>query len=1037
MPDNASPDRKGGQNQNDREGGQTDKSGRDYKDTLFLPQTDFPMRAGLPKREPELLARWAEKDMYRALRESAKGREKYILHDGPPYANGHIHMGTALTKILKDLIVRSRQMTGFDANFVPGWDCHGLPIEWQVEKEFAAKGRKKRDVPTAEFRKACRDYAQKWLDIQREEFKRLGGEADWDNPYTTMAFESEALIAAELMKFAELGLLYRGSKPVMWSPVEQTALAEAEIEYHDHQSTTIWAKFPVKKEFLPHLWGRSGEAGEGAGGLNALLRPPNRAVELDEPPPSASQTPPPQAGEEEVSIVIWTTTPWTIPGNRAICYGPKLSYGLYEVLTMKGDLDFEPWSKPGDKLILSDALAESVREAGLIAEWKRLETISGSVLDAIVCDHPLKGLEGGYEFDVPLLAGDHVTDEAGTGFVHTAPGHGAEDYLAWVGAFGTQAEIPHTVDENGAFTDEAPGFTGEQVLVTEGKKKGKDGGANKAVIDQLIAHGKLLARGRLKHSYPHSWRSKAPVIFRNTPQWFITLDKPTANGKTLRENALAAIDATGFTPERGRTRIRTMVEDRPDWLISRQRAWGVPLAIFAHKETGEPLIDEKVNERILAAMREKGADAWFEMSAEDFLGPEYNAADYDKIDDILDVWFDSGSTHAFCLEQRDDLKWPADVYCEGSDQHRGWFQSSLLEACGTRGRAPYDHIITNGFVGDGEGRKMSKSLGNVMLPDEITKQYGAEIIRIWVASSDYTEDMRISKEIIGSAVDAYRKLRNTLRYLLGALEGFSDDERVAPKEMPELEQYILHRLAVLDEDVRAGYDRFDFKGVWRKCLDFASLELSAFYLDVRKDSLYCDRPNDARRRAARTVMAEVFDRLVKWLAPVCVFTMEEAWLSRHPSTDGSVHLEQLPETPAEWRDDALGAKWRKIRDVRRVVTGALEVERREKRIGASLEAAPVVHVADAELIKAYDGLDPAELFITSGATLTDAPAPDNAFRLEGESQTVAVVPAEAHGDKCRRCWRILPEVGAHKTHTDLCNRCADAVDAADAVKGAA
>ena len=463
----------------------------------------------------------------------------------------------------------------------------------------------------------------------------------------------------------------------------------------------------------------------------------------------------------------------------------------------------------------------------------------------------------------------------------------------------------------------------------------------------------------------------------------------------------------------------------------------MPLAIFAHKETGEPLVDEKVNERILAAMREKGADAWFEMPAEDFLGSDHDAADYDKIDDILDVWFDSGSTHAFCLEQRDDLKWPADVYCEGSDQHRGWFQSSLLEACGTRGRAPYDHIITNGFVGDGEGRKMSKSLGNVMLPDEVTKQYGAEIIRIWVASSDYTEDMRISKEIIGSAVDAYRKLRNTLRYLLGALEGFSDDERAAPQEMPELERYILHRLAVLDEEVRAGYDKFDFKGVWRKCLDFASLELSAFYLDVRKDSLYCDRPDAARRRAARTVMAEVFDRLVKWLAPVCVFTMEEAWLSRHPSADGSVHLEQLPVTPAEWRDNALGAKWRKIREVRRVVTGALEVERREKRIGASLEAAPVVHVTDADLIKAYDGLDAAELFITSGATLTDAPAPDSAFRLEGEAQTVAVVPAEAEGDKCRRCWRILPEVGANKTHTDLCNRCADAVDAADAVKGAA
>ena len=953
----------------------------DYRNTLFLPETDFPMRAGLPKKEPELLARWAEMGMYKALREAAKGREKFILHDGPPYANGHIHMGTALTKVLKDLIVRTKQMAGYDSNFVPGWDCHGLPIEWQVEKEFAERGRKKRDVPTGEFRKACRDYAQKWLDIQREEFKRLGPEGDWDDPYTTMAFASEAKIAAELLKFADLGLLYRGSKPVMWSPVEQTALAEAEIEYHDHQSTTIWVKFPVSS---------GGDFGD-------------------------------------ANIVIWTTTPWTIPGNRAICYGPKMSYGLYEVVAMKGDLDFEPWSKPGDKLILSDALAESVREAGLIAEWKRVADVPAQALAGVTCDHPLKGFEGGYEFDVPLLAGDHVTDEAGTGFVHTAPGHGQEDYIAWVGAFGTQREIPHTVDEFGAFTDEAPGFTGEQVLVIEGKKKGKDGGANKAVIDQLIAHGKLLARGRLTHSYPHSWRSKAPVIFRNTPQWFIALDKPTANGKTLRENALAAIDATDFTPPRGRTRIRSMVEDRPDWLISRQRAWGVPITIFVHRETGDILRDDAVDKRIMDAIDEAGADAWFEKSAQEFLGDQYNADDYEKVDDILDVWFDSGSTHAFCLEEREDLKWPADVYCEGSDQHRGWFQSSLLESCGTRGRAPYDHVVTNGFVVDGDGRKMSKSLGNVMVPEEVIKQYGAEIIRIWVASSDYTEDLRISKEIIGSAVDAYRKLRNTLRYLLGALNGYSDAETIAAKDMPELERYVLHRLAVLDGEIRDAYARFDFKAAWRRIMDFASLELSAFYLDVRKDSLYCDAPDDNRRRAARTVMKEVLDRLTAWIAPVCVFTSEEVFLARNPDTDGSIHLTTFPETPSDWRDEALGEKWKKVRAVRRVVTGALEVERREKRIGASLEAAPVVYVADADLRAAYDGLDAAELFITSGATLTGDAPPDGAFRLEGESADVAVVPAKADGGKCQRCWRILPEVGTVPSHDDLCQRCADVV----------
>jgi len=981
-----------------------DPASRDYKATLFLPETDFPMRAGLPKAEPEFLKSWEAADLYGQLRKASAGRPKYVLHDGPPYANGHIHLGTALTKILKDMIVRSRQMAGFDANYVPGWDCHGLPIEWKVEEEFRAKGRAKKDIPSTEFRAACRAYAQKWLDIQREEFKRLGGEGDWANPYTTMAFSSEAAIAAELLKFADLGLLYRGSKPVMWSPVEQTALAEAEIEYHDHVSPTIWVKFPVDPMSLV---GETQFVGDYYGGA---------------------------------SIVIWTTTPWTIPGNRAICYGPNISYGLYEVTAMEKVVDpktggeLTPWTTVGEKLIVADKLLESVKAAARIADAKRLGNAHPA---GGKCSHPLKGYHDGYKFSVPLLAGDHVSDEDGTGFVHTAPGHGQEDYAAWISNGYSQADIPHTVDEFGAFTDEAPGFEAKKVLVLEGKKAGQDGDANKAVIEALIEKGALLARGRLTHSYPHSWRSKAPVIFRNTPQWFIALDKPTANGKTLRGNALAAIDETEFTPPTGRNRLRSMVESRPDWLTSRQRAWGVPITVFVEKATGKVLRDKAVDERILKAIAERGADAWFNPkwdhhlpTAHYFLGENRNPEDYEKIDDILDVWFDSGSTHAFVLERRADLSWPADVYCEGSDQHRGWFQSSLLEACGTRGKAPYRHIVTNGFVVDQEGRKMSKSLGNVVAPEEIIKNYGAEMIRIWVASGDYTEDPRIGKEIIDSAVDAYRKLRNTVRYLIGAIKGFTPAERLGVERMPELERYMLHLMAKLDEDVRAAYAAFDFKLVWRKVFDFCALDLSAFFLDIRKDSLYCDHPDTDRRRAARTVMEIAFDRLTAWLAPICVFTMEEAWLNRNGEDARSVHLRQFPETPEGWRNEALARDWEILRTVRRVVTGALEIERREKRIGSSLEAALELHINLPEYFEICARHDLAELFITSAVDLRGYEWPADAFCLP-ELSGVAVIPRVSDHAKCRRCWRYTDDIGSKPGHPDACGRCADAVDKLD------
>jgi isoleucyl-tRNA synthetase len=955
---------------------------RDYKSTLFLPDTPFPMRAGLPQREPEILARWEREGLYRQLRAAAQGREKYVLHDGPPYANGHLHMGHAFNKILKDLVVRSRQMMGFDSNYVPGWDCHGLPIEWKVEEEFQAKGRPKRDVPPTEFRARCREYASNWVGVQREEFKRYGVVGDWDTPYLTMDFAAEAKIVGELFKFVDEGLLYRGSKPVMWSPVEQTALAEAEIEYHDRTSTTIWVKFPVI-------------AGPAKG----------------------------------ASVVIWTTTPWTIPGNRAISYGPKISYGLYEVTAMetvveaKTGAEIAPWTRVGEKLIVADSLWESVKAAAKIAVASRIVDVDPA---GLVCNHPLHSFAGGYEFRVPLLPGDHVTDADGTGFVHTAPSHGADDYNVWIASGKKQSDIPHTVDEFGAFTHEAPGFEGKRVLVLEGKKKGEDGDANAAVIAALIEKGALLARGRLKHSYPHSWRSKAPVIFRNTPQWFIAMDRKGRDGGTLREKALAAIERTEFTPAAGKNRLRAMIEGRPDWLVSRQRAWGAPIAIFVHHATGAVLNDKAVHQRVIDAIRARGADAWFDTPAQEFLGPDYSGNEYEKIEDILDVWFDSGSTHSFVLEDRKDLKWPADLYLEGSDQHRGWFHSSLLESCGTRGRAPYEGVLTHGFVLDEDGRKMSKSLGNVVDPADLMKEYGADILRIWAASSDYSDDLRIGKEIMGSAVDSYRKVRNTLRYLLGALAGFSEEERLPHAKMPELERYLLDLVARLDEDVRAGYAAFDFKGVWRKVFDFCTLDLSAFYLDIRKDSLYCDAPSSERRRAARTVMDIVFDRLTAWLAPVIVFTAEEAHAAR--GRDGSVHLRLFPADGATWRDDALAADWAQLRKIRRVATGAIEIDRRDKRIGASLESAPTVYLADKALMAIAQSRDLAELFITADVTLVEGEGPADAFRLD-DAPGVAVRTAVSDARKCARCWRYVDDIGVAPAHPDACGRCADVVEA--------
>jgi isoleucyl-tRNA synthetase len=951
---------------------------RDYRETVFLPETPFPMRGGLPTLEPRILASWEGlyNDVRRARQES--GSPLFVLHDGPPYANGAIHIGHALDKLLKDFVVRSRFALGFDVDYVPGWDCHGLPIEWKIEEAFRAEGRRKDEVSKAEFRARCRDYAQGWIDAQSREFQRLGVLGDWAHRYATMDYASEAAIVAEFHKFVMSGQVYRGSKPVMWSPVERTALAEAEVEYHDHQSPTIWAKFPV------------------IGGPDAA---------------------------RGASVVIWTTTPWTIPANRAIAYNPKIAYAIYEVLDLEPDLAFEPWAKPGDRLILAESLAEPVLTAAKVSKWNRLASINPGEL---VTAHPLASLHDGYGFEVPLLAGDHVTEDAGTGFVHTAPGHGADDYAIWLAT--GHREIPETVDEDGAYYPHVPLFAGLKVLETEGKKAGRFGPANSSVIDRLIEAGTLLARGRVDHSYPHSWRSRAPVIFRNTPQWFIRLDAPLEdpvhNGATLRQTALAAIDETAFHPESGRNRIRAMVESRPDWLISRQRAWGSPLAMFVDKTTGEPLQDPAVNDRIIALIAKEGADAWFTRPAQDFLG-NLDPDAFEKIDDILDVWFDSGSTHAFTLEGRSDSHWPADLYSEGSDQHRGWFQTSLLEACGTRGRAPYRALMTHGFTLDEKGEKMSKSLGNSVEPQEIANQSGAEILRLWAALADYSEDQRIGKTILQTTADAYRKLRNTVRYLLGALAGFEGPEAVPLCQMPPLERYILHRLWRLDGQVRAAYETYVFADAARAIAEFCSNDLSALFFDIRRDALYCDKPDSVRRRACRTVMSLVFERLTIWLAPLIPFTMEEAWCVRSPDA-GFNSARVFPETPDSWRDDAEQSRWERVEAVTRVVTGALEIERREKRMGGALDAAPVVHISDPEFFDAFDGLDPAEVFRTSQAVLVQGAGPVHAFSLP-EIKGVAVVPLLAAGRKCARSWRVLPEVGTDPLYPDLSLRDAEAV----------
>ncbi len=960
----------------------------DYKDTLNLPKTDFPMRAGLPKREPAWLERWEKIGVYDRLREK-KGRTPFTLHDGPPYANGHLHIGHALNKTIKDMIVRSHQMMGHDARYVPGWDCHGLPIEWKIEEQYRKKGKNKDEVNVVDFRQECRKFAEGWIDIQREEFKRLGITGNWADPYITMDFHAEAVIADEFMKFLMNGTLYQGSKPVMWSPIEKTALAEAEVEYHDKESFTIWVKFKVVN-----------------------------AGDLD-----------------DAFVVIWTTTPWTIPSNKAVVYGKDISYGLYEVT---GAPD-ECWANVGDKFLLADNLAADVLGRARLNDdqWTRVRDVATDELEGVQLTHPLAGAEGGNgEWDDirDFRAAEFVTDTEGTGFVHCAPSHGMEEFELYRDLGMLEQVITYNVMDDGSFRADLPFFGGKYIL----SRKGGEGDANKAVIDKLVEVGGLLARGKIKHSYPHSWRSKAPIIYRNTPQWFASVDRKLDDGMgemgdTIRERALRSIDElVKWTPQTGRNRLYSMIEARPDWVLSRQRAWGVPLTCFTKKgalptDADYLLRNDDLNARIKAAFEKDGADIWYtEGFKEQMLDGIANPEDYDQVFDVLDVWFDSGSTHAFVLRDREDGTEDgiADVYMEGTDQHRGWFHSSMLQACGTKGRAPYRNVVTHGFTLDAKGNKMSKSLGNTIVPEEVVKQYGADILRLWVAQTDYTADQRIGPEILKGTADSYRRLRNTMRFMLGSLADFTEADRVAPEDMPRLERWVLSRLAELDEQVRKGYAAFDFQGVFSAAFTFATVDLSSFYFDVRKDALYCDGDN-LRRRAARTVLDILFHRLTTWLAPVLVFTMEEVWLERFPGDDSSVHLVDFPDTPADWRDADLESSMAKIRRVRRAVTAALEIQRQEKVIGSSLEAAPIVHVEDTEVRDLLATFDVDDLCITSGLTVTGDPAPAEAFRVP-EIEGVAVVFEKAEGEKCQRCWKILPDVGRH-AHDGVCGRCNEAL----------
>ena len=894
------------------------------KENLHLPKTAFSMKADLPKKEPEILKKWEEKNIFVKIRESSKGKEKFILHDGPPYANGHIHMGTALNKILKDMVTRFHQMNGKDSVYVPGWDCHGLPIEWKIEEQYKKNKKNKDEVPIKDFRKECRDFAKQWIDVHIKEFKRLGVVGDFDNYYSTMSFEAEAQIVRELGKFLLDGSLYQGFKPVFWSTVEKTALADAEVEYQDHTSNTIYVAFKVKnspKEFL-----------------------------------------------KDSNIIIWTTTPWTIPANKALAFNSSIEYVLVQIGNLENFTD--------KKIVVANNLLDSIIKSCEIKEYKVLETFKGSDFEGTICTHPFKNL--GYDFDVPMLDARFVTLEQGTGIVHCAPSHGPDDFNLCL-----KHNIPskYTVDNSGYYTDEIPYFSKTHVFK-----------ADPIVIDKLKEEKKLLKNDKLQHSYPHSWRSKAPLIYRATPQWFISMEK-----NSLRNNAIKSIADTTFYPAKGKERLLSMIEGRPDWCVSRQRSWGVPLPIFINKKTKEPLRDQKVINRIAEIYEKEGSDCWFTDDPKRFLGDEYDVNDYEKLTDIVEVWFDSGCTHSFVLEKRKDLKWPADMYLEGSDQHRGWFHSSLLESCGTRGRAPFDSILSHGFVVDGKGMKMSKSAGNVISPDEILKNYGADILRAWVASSDYAEDLRIDKTILAQHAESYRKIRNTFRFILGNIQDNfekQDFDSLDINSFGELEKYILNKLYFLDKSVKSNLKNYNFHKLYRELLNFCTLDLSSFYFDIRKDVLYCDDLNSKKRKECVIVLNIILDCLLKWFAPILVFTTDEIFDLLNKDK-GSIHLTNFPNIPSNWLNENLDKKWKDLFAIKQKVNIAIEEKRAQKEIGSSLEADVSLYLKDND-IKLLEGLDLEEYFITSKVNLQKSPDQDMKIEVKRSS-----------GSKCTLCWKIL------------------------------